>query len=151
MDEGIPVEHTDITGAEAPSIGNKAAHHHAMNPQQFFHRMRIQLRKEIVGGARVFNFEDVAPISENPLAIDDRAHRALIEFVSFDNKRGVNRLDSHLPTQRRAGRQGRLRRQHANKLSDLHAQRIDTVGAFKRRLVGHNHLLLPPQLYRHWR
>ena len=113
--------------------------------------MRIEFRNKVVGGACVFDFEDVAPISENPLAVNNRTHGALIKFVSFDDERGVYRLDPHLPTQRRAGRQGRLRRQHADELSDLHAQRINHIGAFKRRFVCHDHLLLPPQLYRHWR
>ena len=34
MDEGTPVEHADIAGAKAPSIGNEATHHHAVNAQQ---------------------------------------------------------------------------------------------------------------------
>ena len=151
MDEGIPVEHADIARPKAPSIGDEATHHDAVNPQQIRQRMRIEFRNKVVGGARIFDFEDVAPVSENPLAVDNRAHRALIEFVTFDDERGVDRLDPQLPTQRRAGRQWRLRRQHADELSDLHAERINHVGAFERRFVCHDHLLLPPQLYRHWR
>lgn len=93
--------------------------------------MRIELRNKVVGGARVFDFEDVAPVSENPLAVDNRAHRALIKLVAFDDEGGINRLDPQLATQCRAGRQRGLRRQHADELSDLHAQCIDEVGAFK--------------------
>ena len=151
MDEGISVEHADIARSKAPSIGDEATHHHVVNAQQVRQRMRIELRNKVVGGACVFDFEDVVPVSENPLAVDNRAHRALIEFVTFDDERGINRLDPQLATQCRAGRQRGLRRQHADELSDLHTQRIDRVSAFKRRFVGHDHPLLPPQLYRRWR
>ena len=131
MDEGISVEHADIARPKAPRIGDEATHHHAVNAQQILQQMRIKLRNKVVGGARVFDFEDVAPVSKNPLAVNDRAHRALIKLVAFDDEGGINRLDPQLPTQRRAGRQGGLRRQHTDELSDLHAQRIDRVSAFK--------------------
>ena len=78
MDEGIPVEHTDVTGAKAPSVGGEATHHDAVNAQQIRQRMRIEFRNKVVGGAHVFDFEDVAPISENPLAVDNRAHRTFV-------------------------------------------------------------------------
>ena len=151
MNESIPVEHADIARSKTPSVRDETTHHHAVNAQQIRQRMRIELRNQVVGGARVFDFEDVAPVSKNPLSVDNRAHRALIESVTFDDERGVDRLDPQLPTQCRAGRQWGLRRQHADELSDLHAERINHVGAFERRFVGHDHLLLPPQLYRHWR
>ena len=78
MDESIPVEHTDIARPKAPSIGDEATHHDAVNAQQIRQRMRIEFRNKVVGGARVFDFEDVAPISENPLAVNNRAHRAFV-------------------------------------------------------------------------
>ena len=37
MDEGVPVEHAHVTGAEAPGVGDEATHHHAVNAQQIFH------------------------------------------------------------------------------------------------------------------
>ena len=67
MDKGIPVEHADIARPKAPSIGDEATHHHAVNAQQILQRMRIEFRNKVVGGACIFDFEDVAPVSENPL------------------------------------------------------------------------------------
>ena len=78
MDESIPVEHTDIARPETPSIGDEATHHDAVNAQQIRQRMRIEFRNKVVGGARIFDFEDVAPISENPLAVNNRAHRTFV-------------------------------------------------------------------------
>ena len=78
MDESIPVEHTDIARPKAPSIGDEATHHDAVNAQQIRQRMRIEFRNKVVGGACVFDFEDVAPISENPLAVNNRAHRTFV-------------------------------------------------------------------------
>jgi len=49
-----------------------------MNAQQILHRMRIEFRNKVVGGACVFDFEDVAPVSENPLAVNNRAHRVFV-------------------------------------------------------------------------
>ena len=78
MDECIPVEHTDIARPKTPSIGGEAPHHHAVNAQQIRQRMRIEFRNKVVGGACVFDFEDVAPVSENPLAVNNRAHRTFV-------------------------------------------------------------------------
>ena len=78
MDEGIPVEHTDIARPKAPSVGDEATHHHAVNALQIRQRIGVKAGNEIVGGARVFDFEDVAPVSENPLAVNNRAHRTFV-------------------------------------------------------------------------
>ena len=78
MNEGIPVEHADIAGAKAPGVGDEATHHNAVNAQQIRQRMRIEFRNKVVGGACVFDFEDVAPVSENPLAVNNRAHRTFV-------------------------------------------------------------------------
>ena len=144
MDQGISIEDADIAGAKAPCVGDEAVHHHAVDSQQFLHRVGVKAGNEVVGCARVLYFEDVTPVAEHWFSVDNRTHRMFIELVPFDNKRGVDRLDPHLPTQCRAGRQGCLRRQHTDELSDLHAQRINHVGAFERRFVCHDHLLLPP-------
>ena len=44
MDEGISVEHADIARPKAPSIGDEATHHHAVNAQQILQQMRIEFR-----------------------------------------------------------------------------------------------------------
>ena len=66
-----------------------------------------------------------------------------IELVPFDNKRGLDRLNPQLPTQRGAGRQWGLRREGTDEFRDLYTERVDYVAALERWFVSHK-----PSYYR---
>ena len=149
VDQDSPIEHADVAGAEAPGIGDEAVHHHAVNTKKIVDGVGVQVGNEVVGRSRVLHLQDVARIPKHPLSVKDSAHRPLIQTVPFNHERGVDRLDPQLAAQRGVRRQGRLRREHADQLSDLHAERIDRIGALKRRFVDHDHppitaTIIPP-------
>ena len=117
-----------------------------MRPQQVVDRVWIQFGDEIVGTLGVFDLKDVATVTEDALPVEDGGHGSLIELVPLDHEGGVDRLYPELPMQGGAFRQRRLRGEHAHKLCDLHAERVNHVVSLERRLVCHGR---PSFQYRH--
>ena len=144
MDQDIPIENADIAGAKATGVRDEAIHHHAVDSQQFLHRVGVKAGNEVVGCTRVLYFENVTPVAKDPFSVDNRAHRMFIELVPFDNKRGIDRLNPQLPTQRGTSRQWGLRREGTDEFRDLYTERVDYVTALERWFVSHE-----PSYYRH--